>query len=55
MKKKIVARFDDSINTYDPSIVGIFLGNNNKSDESTFLSDESILTFESRVVFLEKN
>ena len=44
-KKFLVTKFHDSITTYDPSIGGILLGNNNKSDESIFLFDESIFIF----------
>ena len=33
------------ITTYDPEIGGILLGNNNKSDESIFLLDDSIFIF----------
>ena len=41
----LVARFDASIATYDPSIGEILLGNSNKSNESIFLFDESIFIF----------
>ena len=44
-KKFLVTKFHDSITTYDPSIGGILLGNNKKSDESIFLFDESIFIF----------
>ena len=36
VEKIFVARVDDSISIYDPSIGGILLGNNNKSDNPYF-------------------
>ena len=53
MKQFLAARFDHLITTYDPSISGIFLGNNNKSNESVFLFDE--YTRLECCFFLEKN
>ena len=50
-KKFIVARFDDSITTYDPSIGGILLGNNNKSDNPYFFFMNPFLSFKTRVFF----
>ena len=48
MKKFSLARFDDSITTYDPSIGEISLRYSwviSTSDESIFLFDESIFNF----------
>ena len=51
LKKSIVARFGDSITTYDPSIGGILLGNNNKSDNPYFFFMNPFLSFKTRVFF----
>ena len=51
LKKIIVARFDDSITTYDPSIGGILLGNNNESNNQYFCFMNPFLSFKTRVFF----
>ena len=51
LKKIIVARFDDSITTYDPSIGGILLGNNNERDHSYFSFMNPFLYFKNKVFF----
>ena len=50
-KKFIVARFDDSITTYDPSIFGVLVGNNNERDNSYFFLMNPFLPFNARVIF----
>ena len=51
LKKSIVARFGDSITTYDPSISGILLGNNNERDHSYFSFINPFLYFKNKVFF----
>ena len=51
MKKFIVARFDDSIATYDPSIFGVLLGNTSENDNSYFFFMNPFLSFKTRVHF----
>ena len=50
-KKFIVARFDDSITTYDPSIFGVLLGTNNERDSSYFFLMNPYLSFKTTVFF----
>ena len=51
-----LARFNDSITTYDPSVGEIMLGNNSKGDKSKFLLDEFIFYLSRQeCIFLEKN
>ena len=45
MKKFLLAKCNVLITTYDPSIGGMLLDNENKKDESIFLFDESIFIF----------
>ena len=41
---------------HSPSSIGIFLGNNNKNDESIFLFDESMFLFlDQSIFFWEKS
>ena len=47
----VIARSDDSITTYDASVGGILLGNNNQSDNSYFFFMNTFLYFTNKVLF----
>ena len=55
VEKLIVARFDESITTYDPSIGEILFGNNKESENRYFVFMNPFLSFKTRVFFSEGN